>query len=84
MVILPMPEENGIPRYFTSVVSQLARRDDVTVTVEANKSGLTLCADGVQLVEGGYPSETFTLGRDWESYLTDDGREKLEEVYDDE
>lgn len=77
------PAEDGraIPRYFTSVVSQLARKEDVTVTVEANAGGLTLCADGVQLVEGGFPSETFTLGRDWQSHLTADGREKLQEVF---
>lgn len=70
----------AIPRWFTSVVSELVNKDDVTVTLEAVEHGITVCADGVQLFEGGYPVETFTLGGDWKSHLTDDGHEKLKEV----
>lgn len=73
----------AIHRYYGSAIAAAARSDDHTVTVDAIRGdGLIFRIDDVAVLgeDWAVPSEILDHP-DWKRYLGEDGREKLEEVY---
>ena len=73
-------------RWGETAIGDAARSDHHTVElVEGEPHGIAVEIDGVSLFEeGGYPDETFTLASDWQKELTDEAKEKVREVYQNE